>query len=114
MDGTFTYVTKQNVIRFRDLLNSEGDPGRLAELQKLLIEEEDKLGASSERLEDIEREIVKGDKRIAWQRALVAAGEDEGRDVTLAKAVLENLTQIQAMYRQYRQTLLAAIERNRV
>jgi hypothetical protein len=114
MDGTFTYVTKQNVSRFRELLSSESDTSRAADLVKLLIEEEDKLGASSERLEDIDQEIAKGDKRIAWQRTLVAAMERDGRDAAVAKALLENLTQIQAMYQQYRQALLAAIDRNRL
>lgn len=78
MDRIFTYLTEQNVIRYRDLLNSEIDPTRLAQLRKLLIEEEDKLGAAAERLEAIEREIAKGEERIEWQRALVASMEREG------------------------------------
>jgi hypothetical protein len=40
--------------------------------------------------------------------------EREGRDATVAKAVLKNLIQIQAMYCEYRQSLLAALDRNRL
>jgi hypothetical protein len=56
MDGPLTYVTQQNVMRFRALLDSELDSTRLAQLQKLLIAEEDRLGATSDRLEDRERD----------------------------------------------------------
>jgi hypothetical protein len=101
-------------LRFRDLLRSEIGLTRRADLQKLLIEEEDRLGFSFEQLENIEQEIAKGDERIQWQRILVATMEREGRDATIAKALLENLTQIQTMYQRYRQTILAAIDRNRV
>jgi hypothetical protein len=94
----FVYVSKQNILRFRELLKLESDPARLGDLQKLLIDEEDRLGSSYERLEDIDREIAKADQRIELQRMLVANMRREGRDATVAQALLERLTSIQAMY----------------
>jgi hypothetical protein len=38
--------------------------------------------------------------------------EREGRDASIAKAVLKNLSQTQAMYCEYHQKVLAAIDRS--
>jgi len=91
----FVYVSKQNVLRFRDLLRSEIDPTRLSDLQRVLVDEENRLGSNYERLEDIDREIAKADQRIELQRTLVANIEREGRDATAAKALLEPLSEAQ-------------------
>lgn len=114
MDHLSDYVARQNITRFCDQLTSELDGKRRAALQRLLIEEEDRLGFSVEQLDEIERAIAKGEERIEQQRTLVEVMECNGRDPTVAKALLENLTQIQAMFEQYRQTMLDAIERNRL
>ena len=79
-------------------------------MQKLLIAEEDKLGSRYERLEDIDQEIAKADQRIELQRRLVASLEREGGDGIKARALLERLIQLQATYKQYRDTVQAAIE----
>jgi hypothetical protein len=51
-------------------------------LQSLLIEEDYRLGARAEQLEDIEREIATKKERIEWQEILVASMERDGRDVS--------------------------------
>lgn len=112
MDTPFDYATKQNIGRFHDLLLLEADATKTAKLQKLLTEEEDRLASRSDAIERIGRYIDDCDKRIKSQRALVAAWEREGRDASSAKVLLERLVKILAMYRQYRQTISAAIERN--
>jgi hypothetical protein len=114
MDHLSNYVARQNITRFYDQLTSELDGKRRADLQRLLIEEEDRLGVSSEHLDEIERAIAKGEKRIQQQRTLVEVMGRNHRDATVAKSVLENLTQIQATFAQYRRTILDAIERNRL
>ena len=114
MDHLSDYVARQNITRFCDQLTSELDGKRRAALQKLLIEEEDRLGGSLEQLDEIERAIAKGEERIQQQRTLVEVMERNGRNTTVAKSLLENLTQIQAIFAQYRRTILDAIERNRL
>jgi len=44
----------------------------------------------------------------------VAAIERAGRDATAARSVLKNLNQIQAIYRRYRLTILAAIGQSKL
>lgn len=106
------WIATQNVTRFTDELRSESDPFRRQRLQTLLIEEEDRLGFNYEQLARFEAEIAKSAERISFQRARVAAMESAERDTTAARSVLENLIQIQAIYRQHRQRIVATIERN--
>ena len=51
------FVAMQNVERFRAELNNETHPERRILLQRLLVEEEDKLGATFERLASVQRAI---------------------------------------------------------
>ena len=111
MDQT-EWIAIQNVTRFTDQLRSEPDPFRRERLQKLLIEEEDRLALNCEQLAKFEQEIAKSEERIKFQRARVAAMEEAERDSAVARSVLENLIQIQAIYKQHRQRIVQAIERN--
>ena len=70
MDHSSNCVARQNITRFCNQLMSELDAKGRADLQRLLIEEEDRLGFSMEQLDEIEREIAKGEERIQ-QRTLV-------------------------------------------
>jgi hypothetical protein len=108
-----SFVMTQNVIRFTDQLQSEMDASRRQQLQRLLIEEEeDRLGFSYEQLENVEQEIAKAGERIEFQRARVETILGRGRDATIAKSLLENLIQIQTIYKQYRRMILAALDRS--
>ena len=51
------FVAMQNVERFRAELNNETHPERRILLQRLLVEEEDKLGATFELLASVQRAI---------------------------------------------------------
>jgi hypothetical protein len=108
------FVAKQNIARFGAQLISETDATRRAELQRLLIQEEDRLGFRYEQFDEIEREIAKAEKRIEFQQAVIETMEREGRDTRVAKALLENMTQIQLIYKQYRQKILAALDRSKL
>jgi hypothetical protein len=99
-------------MRLTDQLRSEVEPSRLQQLRRLLIDEVDRLGVSFEWLAKFEQEIAKADERIEFQRAHVATLERAGSDTTAARSLLENLMQIQASYKQYRQRILDAIGRN--
>jgi hypothetical protein len=50
-----------------------------------LLEEEDKLGRSIERLREVKRYVTEGSRRIALQKALIARLRADGNDVTLAR-----------------------------
>jgi hypothetical protein len=55
MDNTAQFVSNLNVARFEDRLRFEHDPAIRASLQRLLLEEEDKLGCRVERLGNVQR-----------------------------------------------------------
>jgi hypothetical protein len=61
-------------------------------LQKLLVEEEDKLGADLESLADVQQHIEDSHHRIERQRALVAIMERYGnKGLDRAKALLDGM-----------------------
>jgi len=108
------FVVQQNIRRFSDQLRSETDAMRRGRLQRLLVEEEDRLGFTVERLEELDRAIADGDKRVEFQRTKIDNLKNCGCDVRAAKAVLRNMEEIQSIYKQYRLMLLQAIDRNGV
>jgi len=99
-----------NIHHLRDELCSETDPAQRARLQKLLVEEEDRLGSTVELLDDIEREMKKNDVLIARQTALVVSMERNGHiGVAEARTLLGCLTDVQALHERYHNMLLIAI-----
>jgi hypothetical protein len=73
------FVARENINHFRDRLRSDADPTTRSTLQKLLVEEEDKLAKDAGLLADLAREIVKCQKWIEKQQALVEEFERDGR-----------------------------------
>ena len=114
MENSSNSLAEQNIRRFYDQLRSETDARRRAQLQRWLAEEEDRLGFTVERLKDLDQAITDGDKRVELQRMRIDNLEKCGCDITAAMAVLKNMEEIQSTYRQYRLTLLKAVDRNRV
>jgi hypothetical protein len=103
-----------NIRHFRHRLSSELDSTQRAQLQKQLVEEEDKLGAHVALLDDVEREIKKAIVLIARQRALIAAMERHGRDgIQQARTLLNCLIDDQNWHQHYHQNILIAIEKAR-
>jgi hypothetical protein len=113
MENTTRFVNDLNVARFLDKLRFEHDPATRASLRRLLLEEEDKLGRSIERLRKVERHVAEGSGRIALQKALIATLRADGKDVTLAETTLRNLIDIQQTFEQYRQLLRNSMDENR-
>ena len=108
------FRTLDSVRNFRHRLSSELDSARRAQLQKQLVEEEDKLGAHLALLDDVEREIKKAIVLIARQRALIVAMERDGRDGTQqARTLLNCLIDSQNLHQWYHQKTLIAIEKAR-
>ena len=109
------FVIRANIHHLRDEFRSETDPAQRAQLQKQLVEEEDRLGASAALLDDVEREIKKAIVLIARQTALVVAMERDGSgNVQQARTLLYRLIDGQNLHERYRQQVMAAIEGNKL
>jgi hypothetical protein len=113
MDNTAQFVSDLNVARFLERLRSEHDPAIRASLQRLLLEEVDKLGRSAERRKSVHRHSAEGRRRIEMQKALIAKLKSDGKDVRLAESALSNLVETQRIFEHYRQVVLDAIDRDR-
>jgi hypothetical protein len=108
------FIARENIKHLRNRLWSEGDAGVRASLQKLLVEEEDKFGASVELLADLDRHIDDGNHRIARQRVLVATMQRDGHaGLALASGLLDTMIDTQGLHERYRVHVLAAVERHR-
>jgi hypothetical protein len=103
------FVARQNIERCRARLAIEIDPAQRTHLLRLLVEEEDKLGADYEVLTDVEREIVNGYTRIARQKIIIQELDSDGRDSAVAKALLDTFTLTQRLYENYRHKIFARI-----
>ena len=109
------FIARENVRHLRIRLCSENTPGVRSQLQKLLIEEEDKLGASYELLADLERHIDDGNRLIERQRVIVATMQRDGKaGQDAANSLLDALTDSQDLHTHYRKLVLIEIERNRL
>jgi hypothetical protein len=104
------FVAQDNINRFRDQLRLETDPTKRSILQKLLVEEEDKLAVDFALLEDVAQEITNCLRRIDRLRALVETLERCGRDVTTAKALLSAITESLVLHQDYRQRLATRLD----
>jgi len=105
------FVHDQNLTRYIDLHETVTDPTKLAQIEKLLIEEEDRFGSVSERLNEADRLIHDGHGRVRRHRALVAHLDAIGHDTKRAGAVLASMSRLLEIMYQYRQTLSDGLDR---
>jgi hypothetical protein len=84
------FIALANISHFRDRLRSEADPATRSTLQKLLVEEEDKLAKDLGLLDDLAREIAKCQQWIEKQQLRIADLERDGHDATVAIALLNS------------------------
>ena len=109
------FIAQANIRYLRDRLASEADQDARARVQRLLIEEEDKLGADLELLADLDRHIADGDDRIHDQRARVAAMERNGHNgLGHAQALLDGLIEGQLLSVAYRRRILIKLRERRL
>lgn len=103
---TDRFVARKNVRRFWDRLQSEPDPVARARLERLLVEEENKLGLDLEFLAELDRTITNFDALVQTQKALVATLERDGHDGTAgAQNLLDGLMKSQLLYRECRKEI---------
>lgn len=104
------FIARANLRHFGDRLRSETDGQMRARLQKLLVEEEDKLGQDLELIADLERAIASFDGLIKSQSSLVATFKGhEGRDLDGARRFLDGLVESRTLYKEYHRRLVACI-----
>jgi len=109
------FIARENIKHFRDRLWTERDPEIRARLQRLLVEEEDKLTADLELLANLEKHIADGNRRIEWQQVLVETMERDGHDgVKRARDLLDGMIESQRLHTNYRERILIEIDRNQL
>lgn len=106
------FVARENIRGLRTRLRSETDRLSGAVLQRLLVDEDNKLAADFELLADVAREITRCQELIENQRALVSTLDGDGRDVTRARALLDGLTEALIVHQDYHQRVATRLEQN--
>ena len=93
------------VVRFRAQLNNETDPAKRSAWRRLLVEEEDKLGATFELLAEVQQVIIDCKQRIAELRYLVGNMKIDGRDASVVEGWLETQKDLRALHETYSRKL---------
>ncbi len=110
MDHNF--VSNANITRFAGLLVTEADMGRRYQLKALLIEEENKLGRWTEKLDQILRRISECNARIANLETILERSKANGYEVGPTEQVLRNMRELNRIYDDYRQTIVDGLDRS--
>jgi hypothetical protein len=95
------FVAMRNSERFREQLHNETNPARRILLQRLLVEEEDKVGATLELLVAVQQGINDCRRQMAELRSLIADRGTDCPDTTVAKARLETLMASRVLHETY-------------
>ena len=114
MDGALKFAHEQNLSRFVDLLRLETDAARRDVLRRLLIEEEDRFGVNSARLDAIDVYLAEGAARIEQQAVRIVALANQGGDTQEALRLLHNLEDIQATLGDCRKVIVDNLDRSRL
>jgi hypothetical protein len=107
------FIARANMDHFRDRLMSETDPTIRSTLQRLLVQEEDKLAADFELLTDVAGAIAKCRQRIKKQQVLVETLERDGRDGATARALLDGLTESLILHQEYHPRIEIRVQQSR-
>jgi hypothetical protein len=107
-------IHDQIVWGYVERVSAERDPVRRHALRAELVEEEDRLGVASERLDRAEAHIADGQFRIEALEGTIASLRGKGADVRVAERVLTNLREILATFDEYRTVLLDGLDRNKI
>ncbi len=108
-----SFIARANIRHFGDRLRTEPDGEMRCRLQKLLIEEEDKLGQDLEVIVEVERTIAGLDVLIENQAAIVAKFNGrEDDDCKRSKRFLDGLVETHTLYKGYHRRLVGAARTN--
>src|SRR5947209_295136 len=90
-----------NISCFAEQLRYETNPARQDLLKRLLIEEEDRFGASEDRLRMVERNLTRGAECIDRQKRLIAEMKSDGGDPGGAERTLGTFEVIQELFERF-------------
>jgi hypothetical protein len=108
-------IARQNVGYLRGRLFSELQPRTRSCVERLLVEEENKLGADLELIAEVERVVANFDALIVAQQALAAALECHGHEFGARDGgLLDGLRQSQRLHKEYHQSLLVTFMQGRL
>ena len=105
------FVPRENIKHFTSRLKSELHPRVRSYMQRLLVREEDKLGADLEFLAEVDQTIISFDALIETQNRLVATLEHNGGEAERERATLNGLRNAHVLCQMYRQKILVAFEK---
>lgn len=94
-----------------DRMQRETDPIRKHALRTLLIEQEDRFGTMSEKLDRADAHIAAGHFKIAELETATASLRARGHDVATAEQILENLREILVTFDKYRELVRQELDR---
>lgn len=95
------FIARENIRHFTNQLGFESRPRARTVLQKLLLEEEDKLGADLELLGEMKKTIKNFTALIETQNRFVAVLENSRQDSASARALLDGLEQSKIVCERY-------------
>jgi hypothetical protein len=107
------FIARANMDHFRDRLMSETDPTIRSTLQRLLVQEEDKLAADFELPANVAGAIAKCRQRLKKQQVLVETLERDGRDGATARALLDGLTESLILHQEYHRRIEIRVQQSR-
>jgi len=100
------YLPQQAILQFQNLLETEPEPARRANLVKLLMQEQDKLDQYSHvDLASLDRLITRNEELLDNQRALVVRLSGGGESAKGAEELLETLVETQALLEDRRKVI---------
>jgi signal transduction histidine kinase len=103
------FVARQNVTRFRNELENGAEGARRQTLLKLLIAEEERLGLTRERHDEINQQIVRIKAIISKQRETIDMLKANGHSMERAESSLANLSDLLAVHEEWRERISAAL-----
>jgi hypothetical protein len=101
MDDFDRWASDGNICLFADQLRWETNPARQEAVRRLLIEEEDRFGATQDRLRIVERKLEDGMESIVRQRRRIAEMKSRGADTSSAERMLRNFELTQDLFERF-------------
>jgi hypothetical protein len=106
MDKVERVVCNGNILCFSGQLRWETTPARQEKLKRLLIEEENRVGATEERLGIAEHKLREGAELIVRQRCLIEELKRRNEDAAGAERTLQIFETIQALFERFHEQLM--------
>ena len=111
MDDVDRFANEGNISLFADQLRYETNSARQEKLKRLLIEEENRFGATEDRLRMVQRKITDSAELIVRQRRLIAEMKRGNGDTGSAERTLRTFEMIQGLFERFRDSIHDGRER---